>query len=61
MAHSHLILKRFPSSLKDLNRQFGRHCFPGNTVVQRDTNHAWRNPSPDEAGRVMVCMIEARP
>lgn len=34
---------------------------PGDVVVQRGTNHVWRNPSPDRPCRIMVCMIEARP
>jgi quercetin dioxygenase-like cupin family protein len=33
--------------------------FPGDAVVQRGTNHAWRNPSRDARCRFMVCMIEA--
>jgi quercetin dioxygenase-like cupin family protein len=31
----------------------------GDAVVQRGTNHAWRNPSRDGRCRFMVCMIEA--
>ena len=31
----------------------------GDAVVQRGTNHAWRNPSRDARCRFMVCMIEA--
>lgn len=34
---------------------------PGDVVVQRGTNHRWRNPSPDTACRIIVCMIEATP
>ena len=35
--------------------------WPGDTLIQRGTNHAWRNPSPDLPCRIMVAMIEARP
>jgi uncharacterized cupin superfamily protein len=42
----------------------GEHAvklWPGDAVVQRGTNHAWRNPSPDRPCRIMIAMIEARP
>ncbi len=35
--------------------------FAGDTVVQRGTSHAWRNPSPDTRSTFVVCMIEAQP
>jgi quercetin dioxygenase-like cupin family protein len=31
----------------------------GEALVQRGTNHAWRNPSTDAPCKFMVCMIEA--
>lgn len=34
---------------------------PGDTVVQRGTNHVWRNPSDSTSARIVVCMIEAEP
>lgn len=34
---------------------------PGDTVVQRGTRHAWRNPNPDTRCRFVVSMIEAQP
>lgn len=34
---------------------------PGDVVVQRGTNHVWRNPSSDTNCRIIVCMIEAFP
>jgi quercetin dioxygenase-like cupin family protein len=34
---------------------------PGETVVQRGTKHAWRNPSRDTPCKFIVCMIEALP
>jgi quercetin dioxygenase-like cupin family protein len=34
---------------------------PGDTVVQRGTNHAWHNPSRDQSCRIMIVMIEAHP
>jgi quercetin dioxygenase-like cupin family protein len=34
---------------------------PGDAVIQRGTNHAWCNPSPDKPGRIMIAMIEAHP
>lgn len=33
----------------------------GDTVVQRGTNHAWRNPSIDTRCRFVVTMIDAQP
>ena len=33
----------------------------GDTLIQRGTNHIWRNPSPDTACRYLVCMVEAQP
>jgi quercetin dioxygenase-like cupin family protein len=33
----------------------------GDVVIQRGTNHAWRNPSPDRLCRIMIAMIAARP
>lgn len=32
---------------------------PGDIVVQRGTLHAWRNPSPSEACRIVFVLIEA--
>ena len=34
---------------------------PGDLIVQRGTNHLWRNPSPDQPCRIVMSMIEARP
>jgi quercetin dioxygenase-like cupin family protein len=34
---------------------------PGAIVVQRGTNHLWRNPSQDTPCRFIVSMIEAEP
>jgi quercetin dioxygenase-like cupin family protein len=34
---------------------------PGETVVQRGTWHAWRNPDKQKPSRFVMCMIEARP
>ena len=34
---------------------------PGDAVIQRGTNHAWRNPSADQPCRIMIAMIEAQP
>ena len=34
---------------------------PGDTVIQRGTNHAWHNPSRDQSCRIMIVMIEAHP
>lgn len=34
---------------------------PGDAVVQRGANHAWRNPRRDCPCRIMVVMIEAHP
>lgn len=34
---------------------------PGDVIVQRGTNHVWRNPSADRTCRVIVCMIQAEP
>jgi quercetin dioxygenase-like cupin family protein len=33
---------------------------PGDTVVQRGADHAWRNPSTDTRCRFVVCMIESQ-
>ena len=33
----------------------------GDLIVQRGTNHLWRNPSTTEPCRIMMTMIEARP
>lgn len=33
----------------------------GDVVVQRGTNHVWRNPSPDWPCRILIAMIEAMP
>ncbi|MGQ3045329.1 MAG: cupin domain-containing protein [Niveispirillum sp.] len=33
----------------------------GDIVVQRATNHLWRNPSPDQACRIAFVLIEAKP
>jgi mannose-6-phosphate isomerase-like protein (cupin superfamily) len=35
--------------------------FPGDTIVQRGTNHAWRNPSRVSRCAYVVCMIESQP
>jgi quercetin dioxygenase-like cupin family protein len=34
---------------------------PGDIVVQRGTNHLWRNPSPTEPCRIAFILIEAKP
>jgi len=34
---------------------------PGDIVVQRATNHLWRNPSPDHICRIVFILIEATP
>lgn len=34
---------------------------PGDIVVQRGTNHLWRNPSPDKICRIVFILIEADP
>jgi len=34
---------------------------PGDIVVQRGTIHAWRNPSRDEAARILFVLTEATP
>ncbi len=34
---------------------------PGDVVVQRATNHLWRNPSGDEVCRIAFILIEAEP
>lgn len=34
---------------------------PGDVVVQRATNHLWRNPSPDTVCRIVFVLIEALP
>jgi mannose-6-phosphate isomerase-like protein (cupin superfamily) len=34
---------------------------PGEIVIQRGGKHVWRNPSPNIACRIMVCMSEAQP
>ena len=34
---------------------------PGDVLVQRGTNHVWRNPSATEGCTFAVCMIEAEP
>jgi quercetin dioxygenase-like cupin family protein len=36
------------------------HLHPGDVVVQRGTNHAWRNPYTENA-RVAVVLIDAEP
>ncbi|AUN32876.1 cupin domain-containing protein [Niveispirillum cyanobacteriorum] len=33
----------------------------GDIVVQRATNHLWRNPSPDQVCRIAFILIEAKP
>lgn len=33
----------------------------GDIVVQRATNHLWRNPSPDQVCRIVFILIEAKP
>jgi quercetin dioxygenase-like cupin family protein len=33
----------------------------GDVVVQRGTNHLWRNPSPDTPCRIAFVLIEAKP
>jgi quercetin dioxygenase-like cupin family protein len=33
----------------------------GDIVVQRATNHLWRNPSPDQICRIAFILIEAKP
>lgn len=33
----------------------------GDVVVQRATNHLWRNPSPDQVCRIAFILIEAKP
>lgn len=33
----------------------------GDIVVQRATNHLWRNPSPDQVCRIVFVLIEAKP
>jgi len=37
------------------------HLNPGDIVVQRGTNHLWRNPSPDVWCRIAFILIEAAP
>ncbi len=37
------------------------HLFAGDIVIQRGTNHIWRNPSSEIRCRFMVSMIEAQP
>ena len=34
---------------------------PGDLIVQRGTNHLWRNPSKQEPCRIVMSMIEAHP
>lgn len=34
---------------------------PGGVVVQRGTNHSWRNPSADEIARVAFVLLDAKP
>jgi quercetin dioxygenase-like cupin family protein len=34
---------------------------PGDAVIQRGTNHAWRNSSQDQPCRIMIAMIETHP
>ena len=34
---------------------------PGDLIVQRGTNHLWRNPSKDEPCRIVMAMVEAHP
>jgi quercetin dioxygenase-like cupin family protein len=34
---------------------------PSDIVVQRGTNHLWRNPSPTEPCRIVFILIEAKP
>ena len=34
---------------------------PGGVVVQRGTNHSWRNPSSDAIARVAFVLIDAKP
>ncbi|MGW6795812.1 cupin domain-containing protein [Streptomyces chartreusis] len=34
---------------------------PGDVIVQRGTNHLWRNPSQDTSCRFVVSMIESHP
>lgn len=37
------------------------HLSAGDIVVQRGTNHLWRNPSPDTVCRIVFILIEALP
>jgi quercetin dioxygenase-like cupin family protein len=38
-----------------------QHLKAGDIVVQRGTNHLWRNPSRDTVCRVVFVLIEAAP
>jgi len=38
-----------------------QHLKAGDIVVQRGTNHLWRNPSHDTACRIVFVLIEAKP
>lgn len=38
-----------------------QHLRAGDIVVQRGTNHLWRNPSPDTTCRIIFILIEAKP
>ena len=33
----------------------------GDIMIQRETNHAWHNPSPDKWARMTFVLSEARP
>jgi quercetin dioxygenase-like cupin family protein len=33
----------------------------GDIVIQRETNHAWRNPSKDKWARIVFILLEAKP
>lgn len=37
------------------------HLTAGDVVVQRGTNHLWRNPNPDKVCRIIFILIEASP
>jgi quercetin dioxygenase-like cupin family protein len=37
------------------------HLSAGDIVVQRGTNHLWRNPSDTEVCRIVFILVEAKP
>jgi quercetin dioxygenase-like cupin family protein len=47
----------------ELELEAGRKTLlgPGDCVVQRGTNHLWRNPSEDEICRIAFVLVEAPP